>query len=67
MNNHLFFFNIKDTAEKKEDKEESDDKFLSWLKYETLNYEEYNIIKQKEKKDRSDHEDRSYKKNYTFK
>jgi hypothetical protein len=58
----FIYFNIKDTAEKKEDKEESDDKFISWLKHDTLNYDEYNIIKKKDEKDRSDHEHGSYKK-----
>jgi hypothetical protein len=58
----FIYFDIKDTIEKKEDKEESDDKFLRWLDYDILNYEEYNIIKKKKEKDRSDHEYGSYKK-----
>ena len=53
------YFDINDTAEIKEDKEESDNKFLSWLDYDVLNYDEYNIIKKKEQKDISNHEERS--------
>ena len=64
----FIYFNINDTAEAKEAKQDpQEDKLNEWLNYELLDEKEYNIIKNKEKNERTEREQGRYEKTANIK